>query len=157
LADHAGRERPAPLNKAVSTQMQKMRRSSTAPEMLIRNELHHRGLRYRVNFALLPGRPDLAFTLARIAVFVDGCFWHACAEHGILPKNNREWWREKLERNVARDREKDQQLDMAGWVVVHIWEHEDPVVAADAIEELWRSRRKLATLRARSRPGMRSV
>jgi len=58
-----------------------------------------------------------------------------------MPKNNREWWREKLERNVARDREKDQQLDTLGWVVVHVWEHEDPVMVADAIEQLWRSRR----------------
>jgi DNA mismatch endonuclease, patch repair protein len=157
LADHARQERPIPLNKAVSAQMQKMRRSSTAPELLIRHELHRRGLRYRVNFALLPGRPDIAFTSARIAVFVDGCFWHACPEHGVLPKNNREWWREKLERNVARDRKKDQQLDMLGWVVVHMWEHDDPVVAADAIEELWRSRRQLATHRARSRSGIRNV
>ena len=142
------RERPTPLNKAVSAQMQKMRRSSTAPEMLIRRELHRRGLRFRVNIPLLPGRPALAFTSARVAVFVDGCFWHACPAHGILPRNNREWWREKLERNVARDREKDEELGMLGWQVVHVWEHEDPVVAADAIEKLWRSRRGQTTRRA---------
>jgi DNA mismatch endonuclease (patch repair protein) len=157
LADHVRRERPVPLNTTVSAQMQKMRRSSTTPEMLIRREVHRRGLRFRANFASLPGRPDLAFTSARMAVFVDGCFWHACPEHGILPKNNREWWREKLERNVSRDREKDQQLDMLGWVVVHIWEHEDPVVAADAIERLWRSRRQLPTRRVKSGPYTRNV
>jgi len=142
------RERPIPLNKAVSAQMQKIRRSSTAPEMLIRRELHSRGLRFRVNFPSLPGRPDLVFTSARIAVFVDGCFWHACPDHGVLPKNNREWWREKLERNVTRDREKDEELDALGWAVVHVWEHEDPVIAADAIEQLWRSRRQFVTRRA---------
>ena len=157
MAGDVARERPTPLNKAVSAQMQKMRRSSTAPEMLIRRELHRRGLRFRVNFPLLPGRPDLAFTSARIAIFVDGCFWHACPDHGILPKNNREWWRDKLERNVARDREKDEELDKLGWAVVHVWEHEDPVIAADAIEQLWRSRRQFVTGRAGMPPGAGDV
>lgn len=120
-----------------------MRRSSTGPEMLIRHELHRLGLRFRVNFPLLPGRPDLAFISAQIAVFVDGCFWHACPDHGVLPKNNRQWWQKKLERNVVRDREKDQQLGMMGWAVVHVWEHEDLVAASDAIEQLWGSRRRL--------------
>lgn len=147
MAGHMRRVRPAPLNEVVSAQMQKMRRSSTAPEMLIRRELHRRGLRFRVNYPLLPGRPDLAFTSVRIAVFVDGCFWHGCPDHGILPNNNREWWCEKLERNVARDMEKDRQLGKLGWVVVHVWEHEDPVAAAEAIEQLWRSRRRTATPR----------
>ena len=95
---------------------------------------------WRRNYPLF-GKPDFVFPATRVAIFVDGCFWHACPEHGVLPKNNREWWREKLERNVARDREKDQQLDTLGWVVVHVWEHEDPVMVADAIEQLWRSRR----------------
>jgi DNA mismatch endonuclease (patch repair protein) len=124
--------------------MQKMRRSSTAPEMLIRREMHGRGLRFRVNYRLLPGRPDLAFTSARIAVFVDGCFWHACPDHG-------EWWHEELERNVARDMEKDGQLDKLGWLVMHVWEHEDPVSVAEAIDQLWRSRRRTAA--PRSSPG----
>jgi DNA mismatch endonuclease (patch repair protein) len=140
-------ERPAPLNRDVSAQMQRMRRSCTGPEMLIRRELHRRGLRFRVNFAQLPGHPDLAFTSARIAVFVDGCFWHACPDHGVLPKNNRDWWQKKLDRNTARDREKDEQLVMMGWAVVHVWEHEDPIDAADTIEQLWRSRNSSATRR----------
>jgi DNA mismatch endonuclease (patch repair protein) len=116
--------------------------------MLIRRELHRRGLRFRVNHPQLPGRPDIAFTLARTAVFVDGCFWHSCSDHGILPKNNRDWWRNKLVRNVARDREKDAQLDSMGWITLHVWEHEDPFEAADAIERLWRSRRQIATRRS---------
>jgi DNA mismatch endonuclease (patch repair protein) len=117
--------------------------------MLIRRELHRRGLRFRVNYKKLPGRPDIVFTSARIAVFVDGCFWHVCPRHGVLPKNNREWWQKKLERNVTRDREKDEQLGQMGWLVVHVWEHEDPVDAANAIEQFWRSRRSAATRRAK--------
>jgi DNA mismatch endonuclease (patch repair protein) len=90
-------------------------------------------------------------------VFVDGCFWHSCPDHRVFPKNNRDWWRDKLERNVARDREKDAQLDLMGWVVVHVWEHDDPAVAADAIERLWRSRRQLAARHAGPRPLERDV
>jgi DNA mismatch endonuclease (patch repair protein) len=142
------RNRPAPLNSMVSAEMQRMPRESTGPEMLIRRELHRRGLRYRVNDRNLPGRPDIAFTSARVAVFIDGCFWHSCPDHGVLPRNNREWWRAKLTRNVARDREKDAQLGTMGWVVVHVWEHEDPIRAADAIEELWRTRRHPPARRA---------
>jgi DNA mismatch endonuclease (patch repair protein) len=129
--------------------MQRMPRSSTEPETLIRRELHRRGLRFRINYPRLPGRPDIAFTNARVAVFIDGCFWHACPDHGVLPRNNREWWKTKLERNVARDREKDAQLDSMGWLVAHVWEHEDFIEAADRIERLWRSRRQLATRRAK--------
>jgi DNA mismatch endonuclease (patch repair protein) len=135
------RDRPPPLNHTVSAQMQRMPRASTGPEILIRRELHRRGLRYRVNYARLSGRPDIAFTSAQVAVFIDGCFWHSCPDHAVMPRNNREWWQEKLARNVARDHEKDKQLGLLGWVAVHVWEHEDPVRAADAIEELWRSRR----------------
>ncbi len=136
-----------PLSAAVSAQMQRMPRASTGPEMLIRRELHRRGLRFRVNHPRLPGRPDVAFTGARIAVFVDGCFWHACPEHGVLPKNNRDWWLTKLDRNVARDREKDARLEEIGWVAVHVWEHEDPVNAANSIQRLWLSRRAVRTRR----------
>jgi DNA mismatch endonuclease (patch repair protein) len=93
-----------------------------------------------VNLRELPGRPDIVFTRTRIAVFVDGCFWHRCPDYGVLPKSNGEWWRAKLERNVARDREKDDLLRKTGWTVLHLWEHEDPTTAADQIERLWRSR-----------------
>lgn len=116
--------------------------------MLIRRELHRRGLRFRVNHPQLPGRPDIAFTGARVAVFVDGCFWHVCPDHGVLPKNNRDWWRTKLDRNVERDREKDARLEEMGWLAMHVWEHEDPVKVADSIEELWLSRRSVKTRRS---------
>ncbi|MEW2328227.1 very short patch repair endonuclease [Micromonospora chersina] len=125
----------------MSEQMRRMPRSSTRPELAIRRELHRRGLRFRVNFRELPGRPDLAFTRVRLAVFVDGCFWHMCPDHVRLPKNNREWWVAKLEANVNRDREKDRRLTGLGWLAVHVWEHEDPVSAADRVEALWSRRR----------------
>jgi DNA mismatch endonuclease (patch repair protein) len=143
------RHKPAPLNATVSAQMQRMPRSSSGPEMLIRRELHSRGLRFRVNHPQLPGRPDIAFTAARLAVFIDGCFWHSCPDHSVLPKNNRDWWRSKLERNVERDREKDTQLEKLGWTVIHVWEHEEPLEAADAIEQLWRSLRHRCGQQAR--------
>jgi DNA mismatch endonuclease (patch repair protein) len=129
--------RPAPLSPLISEQMRRMPRASTRPELVIRRELHRRGLRFRVNFRELPGRPDLAFTRAHLAVFIDGCFWHMCADHVRVPKNNREWWTAKLEGNVARDREKDRRLAEVGWTAVHVWEHEDPVSAADRIERMW--------------------
>lgn len=98
-------------------------------------------MRYRVNHKLLPGRPDIAFTRAKIAVFIDGCFWHLCPLHGTVPKNNSAWWTAKLQRNVQRDREKDDQLSILGWTVTHFWEHEDPVDVADRIEALWHRKR----------------
>jgi DNA mismatch endonuclease (patch repair protein) len=146
----SGHHTPAPLNATVSAQMQRMPRSSSGPEMLIRRELHSRGLRFRVNHPRLPGRPDIAFTAARIAVFIDGCFWHSCPDHGVLPRNNRHWWRSKLERNVERDREKDALLEKLGWTVLHVWEHEEPLEAADAIEQLWRSIRHRCGQQARA-------
>jgi len=76
---------------------------------------------------------DVVFTRARVAVYVDGCFWHCCPEHGNVPRANREWWIEKLERNVARDRRNDRELEAAGWRVVRIWEHEPIIEAADRV------------------------
>ena len=112
------------------------RRRDTAPEIALRRELHRRGLRFRVDFPPLPGlrcRADIVFTRRRIAIFVDGCFWHACPDHGNVPKANREWWRAKLEANVARDRRNEQALVQAGWKVVRVWEHEPVGAAADRV------------------------
>jgi DNA mismatch endonuclease (patch repair protein) len=105
--------------------------------MLLRRELHRRGMRFRVNYRVLPGRPDIAFTRVRLAVFVDGCFWHLCPVHAVLPKNNAQWWQNKLHRNVERDREKDAALAEIGWEVIHIWEHEGSAEAADAVQTRW--------------------
>ena len=116
----------------MSTQL----RTGTAPELAIRKLLHAAGFRYRVNHLVLPKlrrRADIAFTRAKLAVFVDGCFWHECPDHATYPKANAEWWREKLARNVTRDRETDRLLNEAGWIVVRVWEHENPTDAAERI------------------------
>ncbi len=83
-------------------------------------------------------RADIVFGPAKVAVYVDGCFWHSCPEHATVPKNNREWWIEKLEANVARDRDTDRQLAEAGWQVIRVWEHEDMESAADRVMQLVR-------------------
>lgn len=129
---------PVPLNRHVRDEMRRMPRKNTKPEVQLRRELHRRGLRYRIDYKDLPGRPDIALTRAKIAVFVDGCFWHACPVHGTLPKNNREWWRAKLERNTVRDLEKDDALRALGWLPLHYWEHDEVDEVADEIEEVWR-------------------
>jgi DNA mismatch endonuclease (patch repair protein) len=94
-------------------------------------------MRFRVDHQALPGvrcRVDIAFTRAKVAVFVDGCFWHACPIHGTLPKSNRDWWSTKLALNTQRDRRNDEALRVAGWRVVRIWEHEQIRQAADLVE-----------------------
>jgi DNA mismatch endonuclease (patch repair protein) len=119
--------------------MSKLGRRDTLPERAIRSELHRRGLRFRIDRAPLPGlrsRADIVFGPARVAVYVDGCFWHSCPEHGTRPKANAEWWGRKLDRNQERDRETDRVLRENGWEVVRIWEHEDPVEAADRVHRL---------------------
>ncbi|MGY1722736.1 very short patch repair endonuclease [Blastococcus sp. SYSU DS0533] len=133
------RERPQPRDAQVSLQMQRMPRRDTGPEVALRRELHARGLRFRTQYRDIPGRPDIAFTRARLAVFVDGCFWHRCPQHSSLPKTNAAWWEAKLEGNVTRDRRQDQQLLDAGWTVIRVWEHEPVDVASDRIEAMWRA------------------
>ena len=122
--------------------MAKQRTRDTAAELLLRRLLHARGLRYRVD-APVPGLPrrraDLTFAASRVAVFVDGCFWHGCPEHKTAPRKNADWWAAKLARNVERDRETDAHLAELGWCVVRIWEHEDPECAADRVEAAVRS------------------
>lgn len=109
------------------------RRRDTAPEVALRREVHRLGLRYRVGFPV-PGQRrrtiDLAFTRCRIAVFVDGCFWHGCPAHGTSPRQNSAWWIQKLAANEARDLDTNRILAELGWTVVRIWEHEDPLLAA---------------------------
>jgi DNA mismatch endonuclease (patch repair protein) len=117
--------------------MSRQRRTGTAPEIALRRELHRRGRRYFVDRAPLPGlrrRADLVFPRHRVAVYVDGCFWHCCPEHATYPRNNAQWWAEKLAGNVARDRDTDARLGAAGWTVVRVWEHEDAAAAADRVQ-----------------------
>lgn len=88
----------------------------------------------------LPGTPDVVLPRARVAVFLDGCFWHGCVEHGVLPRNNREWWASKLARNAERDRRKDDDLVALGWLPLHYWEHTSVSEMAEEIMEVWRRR-----------------
>lgn len=118
--------------------MRQQARSGTKPEMLLRRELFSRGLRYRVDRAPLGGmrrRADIVFGSAKVAVYVDGCFWHSCPLHATVPKNNRQWWIDKLDANVRRDRDTDQRLVEAGWRVIRVWEHEDVHAAANRVVE----------------------
>ena len=118
------------------------KRRDTGPELAIRSSLHALGLRYRVDFPPVRGlrrRADIAFTRRRIAIFIDGCFWHGCPLHATYPKRNSDYWLPKLRRNIERDRETDEQLSVAGWIVLRIWEHEDPLVAARRIEQAVRT------------------
>lgn len=118
--------------------MQDQRARDTAPELAVRRLVHAAGLRYRVDRAPLPGlrrRADMVFGPARLAVFIDGCFWHGCPEHGNRPRTNQQWWAAKLDRNRQRDRDTDERLQAAGWQVLRVWEHEDPRRAAALIHD----------------------
>jgi DNA mismatch endonuclease (patch repair protein) len=111
-------------------------RRDTPCELALRSAVHRLGLRFRVDWPL-PGtrrRADLAFVTARVAVFVDGCFWHGCPVHATWPKANAAWWRAKLAGNVARDRDTDARLRRAGWRVLRFWEHADMAAAARRVE-----------------------
>jgi DNA mismatch endonuclease (patch repair protein) len=116
--------------------MQAIRSRDTAPEWLIRRLLHARGLRYRVAARPLPDlrrTADLVFRPAKVAVFIDGCYWHGCPEHYVSPKTNPGYWSEKVARNMARDQDTNERLTEAGWTVLRFWEHESPDACALAI------------------------
>jgi DNA mismatch endonuclease (patch repair protein) len=125
--------------------MRSNRRRDTRPELRLRSELHRRGHRFRVDYPLrLDGqlvRPDVVFTRAKVAVFVDGCFWHSCPQHGTTPRSNRDYWEPKLARNAYRDRANSEALRRSGWRVVRIWEHEDLDSGLGAVEEALRLER----------------
>ncbi|MEU3185856.1 very short patch repair endonuclease [Streptomyces sp. NPDC006923] len=117
--------------------MQAIRSRDTKPERLIRRLVHAQGLRYRVAAKPLPGlrrTADMVFRPAKVAVFIDGCYWHGCPEHYVPPKTNSGYWSEKVAGNIARDRDTDRQLTEAGWIVLRFWEHEPPEDCALSIE-----------------------
>lgn len=116
-------------------------RSNNQVELRIRSALHRRGLRFRVHKRLLENQRrsvDIVFVSAKVACFIDGCFWHGCPSHGTWPKNNAEFWRQKILANRVRDRDTDRQLRKLGWLVVRVWEHEKD--SATRIERLVRRR-----------------
>ena len=122
------------------------RRADTEPELRLRSELHRLGIRFRLHQRVVPGvrrQVDVVFGPARVAVFVDGCFWHSCPIHGTRAKSNAVFWRRKLAENERRDRDTDARLSQAGWVVMRVWEHEDPGIAAKRIARAVLGRRKV--------------
>lgn len=125
------------MSRGVRRSMQGNRGRDTKPELAIRREVHRRGLRYFVDRAPLQGfrrRADLVFPRVRVAVFVDGCFWHGCPKHHTVAKTNAAFWAEKVRLNRSRDLETTETLMRSGWMVLRIWEHEDVMGAADRIE-----------------------
>lgn len=140
-------EEPLPPKSTASSAgaravMRANRGRDTHPELALRRLLHQRGLRYRVNARPLPKirrTADVVFPRYRVAVFVDGCFWHGCPQHYRPASRNAKFWQEKIEGNRKRDIDTDEKLTTAGWIVVRVWEHDDPGDAADHIEELIKS------------------
>lgn len=115
------------------------RRVDTKPELAIRSALHRLGYRFRKDYRIVDDdvrvAADIVFTQARVAIFIDGCFWHRCPHHGNSPRANGEYWRRKLDRNVARDRHVEAVLAINGWRVVRIWEHETVEAALGRIQD----------------------
>lgn len=135
---------PPPSSEAARNRMRAARQRDTSAEMALRSALHRKGLRYRVDASPLEGirrRADVVFRPIKVAIFVDGCFWHGCPIHGTWPKANAEFWRNKIERNKERDADTDQRLKQAGWKVIRVWEHEDPEEAAEKIMQIVQERR----------------
>ena len=131
--------------------MQRQRERDTKPELELRRELHRLGLRYRVQRCPLPTlrrKLDVVFGPSRVVVDVHGCFWHSCPEHATRPKTNRAWWDEKLATNRRRDEDTARRLADEGWLLVVVWEHEDPAIAAQRVH---------STVTARRPPALRRV
>jgi DNA mismatch endonuclease, patch repair protein len=133
---------PMPASAATSVRMKANRSRDTQPEVELRSKLHRVGLRFRKNLPIKAGetrvRADIVFQRARLAVFVDGCFWHVCPEHGNVPRRNVHYWAPKLRRNVKRDAEVTAALEDQGWVVLRLWEH---VPVDDAVARVLRALR----------------
>lgn len=129
-------ERATPSTVGVSERMRRQRSGDTRAELAVRKALFSLGLRYRKHYPV-PGRPrrsiDIAFPTKRVAIFIDGCFWHGCAVHKNVPKSNEAWWSAKLEQNKQRDTETTVLLERQSWIVLRFWEHDPVQVVVEAI------------------------
>jgi DNA mismatch endonuclease, patch repair protein len=131
--------------------MKANRRTDTAPERAVRTLLHARGFRFRVDLPIEAEggralRPDIVFPRQRLAVYIDGCYWHGCPEHGTMPATNRSYWKPKIEENKRRDAQQTARLQRSGWRVLRAWEHEDPAAVTERV---------IATLIAPAAPAAR--
>ena len=130
---------PPASNEATRRSMMSNRRVDTKPEIAFRSMLHRAGLRFRkdryIRFERRGVKVDVVFPTEKVALFIDGCFWHRCPEHATSPKRNAEYWLAKFRRNIERDGENDTNLSKLGWRVVRIWEHEvkEPELAEHAV------------------------
>jgi DNA mismatch endonuclease (patch repair protein) len=146
---------PAPSSAGVSAVMRANKRENTKAEARVRSALHRRGYRFRKHLPIpaqeLSVRPDVVFTRQRLAVFVDGCFWHGCPTHGNMPRANSTYWRWKLARNKLRDAAVDNALLQSDWKVLRIWEHIPPDEAVEAIASALAEDRPARSLAPRTR------
>lgn len=136
-------------SESVRRSMRSNRGRDTSPELAVRRLLHARGLRYRVDrrpVRTLRRRADIVFTRGRVAVFIDGCFWHGCPEHYTRPAANEQFWAQKVAANIARDTDTNARLISEGWTVIRVWEHEEPSSAAKRIESAVTDARRVSTM-----------
>jgi len=136
---------PIPSSEAALKRMQAAKPRDTAPEKALRSALYKKGLRFRTDekpIKDLNRKADIVFLRTKVAVFVDGCFWHGCPIHGTQAKANADFWREKIKRNQERDADTTKQLEAAGWNIIRVWEHEDPEKAATEICNIIDRRKK---------------
>lgn len=146
------RDVPPASSAAARRRMERTRQRDTAAELALRRALFALGLRYYVDrrpLADVRRRADVLFPRTKVAVYVDGCFWHGCPLHATWPAENAEFWRDKIETNRRRDEDTNRRLAEAGWLVVRIWEHEDAGAAAGRIADAVRGRKKTPAGRGR--------
>lgn len=136
--------KPPPSSDAARNRMRAVRHQGTKAELALREALASLGLHFKVNQRPLPTlrrEADILFPEEKVAVFVDGCFWHGCPIHGTQAKANADFWRKKIERNQERDAETNVLLSREGWLVIRVWEHVDPRVAAKQIFSILHKRK----------------
>ncbi len=144
-----------PSSPDVTVRMARQPSRNTGPEMAVRQAVHAMGGRYRVHLPV-PGMPrrtiDMAFLGPKVAVFIDGCFWHSCPQHGSRPNSNSELWQAKFERNVERDLDTTSRLEEQGWSVLRFWEHQSPADVAEQVVAEVAKRRKRPAARRNATP-----
>ena len=143
---------PSASSLDAQRRMENQPQRDTRPEKTIRSLLHREGFRFFVDRSPLPDlrrRADILFPKAKIAVYVDGCFWHGCPQHGTWPKANAEWWKQKIETNRQRDIDTNARLAAAGWTTLRVWEHDEPTRAAAKISSALASRSAESLARVR--------